>query len=92
VAASEGKGGLQGIRRRATSRPAIFLAMTILIQDRRTNAFLMGDAKWVKQLDYARRFNTSIEALRFCVERQLKDMDVLVCYTGSKSNLRLPLC
>ena len=66
--------------------------MTILVQDRRTNAFLMGDAKWVKQSDHARRFATSIEALRFCVERQLKGMDMLVCYSGPKTNLRLPLC
>ena len=66
--------------------------MTILVQDRRTNAFLMGDAQWVKRLDYARRFATSIEALRFCVERELKGMDVLVCYSGAKNNLRLPLC
>ena len=66
--------------------------MRILVQDRRTNAFLTNEAKWVKQLDYARRFTTSLEALRFCVERELKHMDVLVCYPGHKTNLRLPLC
>jgi hypothetical protein len=66
--------------------------MRILVQDRRTNAFLTGDAKWVKQLDYARPFSTSLDALRFCVERDLKGMDMLVCYPGQKSNLRVPLC
>ena len=66
--------------------------MRILVQDRRTNAFLTGDAKWVKHLDYARPFSTSLDALRFCVERELKDMDMLVCYPGHKSNLRVPLC
>ena len=66
--------------------------MRILVQDRRTNAFLTHDTKWVKQLDYARRFSTSLDALRFCVQRELKGMDLLVCYSGDKNNLRLPLC
>ena len=65
--------------------------MRILVQDRRTNAFLTNDTKWVKQLDYARRFSTSLDALRFCVQRDLKGMDLLVCYSDQK-NLRLPLC
>jgi hypothetical protein len=66
--------------------------MKILVQDRQTNAFLTGDKRWVRQLDYARTFSTSIEALRFCVDTKLTNMDVLVCYPGTKSNLRLPLC
>ncbi|HWN94880.1 MAG TPA: hypothetical protein VNT99_07595 [Methylomirabilota bacterium] len=66
--------------------------MRIVVQDRRTNAYLTGEAKWIRQVDAARRFNTSLEALRFCVARELKNMDVLVCYSGAKSNLRLPLC
>lgn len=66
--------------------------MRIVVQDRRTNAYLSGDAQWIRQMDAARRFNTSLEALRFCVERQLKNMDMLVCYSGAKTNLRLPLC
>jgi hypothetical protein len=66
--------------------------MKIVVQDRRTNAFLMGDASWIRHMDSARRFETSLEALRFCVERKLKNMDVLVCYPGTKTNLRLPLC
>ncbi len=65
--------------------------MRILVQDRRTNAFLTHDTKWAKQLDGARLFSTSLDALRFCVERGLKGMDLLVCYSGQKSNLRLPL-
>ena len=66
--------------------------MRILVQDRRTNQFLTRDAKWVKQVDYARPFGTSLEALRFCVERDLKNMDMLVCYPGQRDTLRLPLC
>ncbi len=66
--------------------------MKILVQDRQTNAFLTGDKRWVRQLDYARTFSTSLEALRFCVDTKLTNMDVLVCYPGTKSNLRLPLC
>jgi hypothetical protein len=66
--------------------------MKIVVQDRRTNAFLAGDAKWIRQLDHARAFTTSLEALRFCTGRDLKGMDVLVCYSDAKTNLRLPLC
>jgi hypothetical protein len=66
--------------------------MKIFVQDRRTNAFLANDARWVRQLDYARVFTTSLEALHFCTGRNLTHMDVLVCYSGHQSNLRLPLC
>ncbi len=66
--------------------------MRIVVQDRRTNAYLTGEAKWIRQMDAARKFSTSLEALRYCVERELKNIDMLVCYPGAKTNLRLPLC
>ena len=66
--------------------------MKIVVQDRKTNAFLTTDARWARQLDYARAFTTSLEALRFCAGKNLTHMDLLVCYPGTKNNLRLPLC
>ena len=66
--------------------------MKILVQDRTTKAFLTADKRWVQQLEFARTFATSLEALRFCFEKNMTNMDVLVCYRGTKSNLRLPLC
>jgi hypothetical protein len=69
----------------------VFLKMKTVVQHRRTNAFLGADGKWIRRIDHARAFATSLEALRFCVERQLKEVDMLVCYPGSRSNLRLPL-
>ncbi len=66
--------------------------MKILVQDRKTNTFLTADRRWVQQLDYARTFSTSLEALRFCLESKLAHKDLLICYPGRKSNLRLPLC
>jgi hypothetical protein len=65
--------------------------MKIVVQDRKTNAFLTQDARWVRQLDYARRFNTSLEALRFCAGHELRDADVLVCFPGARPNMRVPL-
>lgn len=65
--------------------------MKIVIQERRTNAFLTSDGNWIRHVDSALAFNTSLEALRFCAERDLKNMDVLVCYPGAKNNLRVPL-
>jgi hypothetical protein len=65
--------------------------MKIVVQNRKTNAFLTHEAKWVRRLDDARHFATSIEALRFCADRELHDTDMLVCFPGAKSNLRLPL-
>ena len=66
--------------------------MRIVVQDRKTNAFLTADARWARQLDYARTFTTSLEALRFCAGRKLTHIDLLVCYSGAKSNFRMPLC
>jgi hypothetical protein len=62
----------------------------IVVQNRKTNAFLAQDAKWVRHLDYAKPFSTSIEALRFCAERELRETDMLVCHPEMK-NLRVPL-
>ena len=66
--------------------------MRIVVQDRRTNSFLANDARWARHLDYAKAFTTSLEALRYCADRSLSQMDLLVCYPGKKSNLRIPLC
>ena len=66
--------------------------MRIVVQDRRTNAYLTGETNWIYQIDAARRFNTSLEALRFCAQRKLKHMDMLVCYPDGKAKLRVPLC
>ena len=68
------------------------MKMRIVVQDRRTNSFLTNDARCVQQLDYAKAFTTSLEALRYCAGRNLTHMDLLVCYPGAKSNLRMPLC
>lgn len=65
--------------------------MKIVVQNRKTNAFLTADARWVRHFDYARRFTTSLEALRFCAERELRDADMLVCFPGARSNMRVPL-
>ena len=66
--------------------------MKIVVQDRKTNAFLTGEKRWVRQLDFARAFATSLDALRFCHETNLTNIDVVVCYPGARNNLRLPLC
>jgi hypothetical protein len=66
--------------------------MRIVVQDRKTNSFLTNDSRWVQRLDCARAFSTSLEALRFCVEQDLKQIDLLICFPGTKSNLRMPLC
>jgi hypothetical protein len=65
--------------------------MKILVQDRKTHEFLTADKRWVRHLDYARTFPSSLDALRFCVDANLTNIDVLVCYPGTKTNLRLPL-
>jgi len=41
---------------------------------------------------FAQAFATSLDALRFCVAKDITNIDMLVCYPGAKSNLRLPLC
>ena len=51
----------------------------------------MGEMQWVQRMEHARTFPTSLEALRFCVNRELADMDLLVCFNGRKNDLRLPL-
>jgi hypothetical protein len=65
--------------------------MKIVVQNRKTNAFLTQDAKWVQRFESARQFTTSLEALRFCADRQLRETDMVVCFPGARSNMRVPL-
>ena len=69
----------------------VFWKMKIVVQNRKTNAFLTQDAKWARRLDHARNFATSLEALRYCADRQLRDIDMLVCFPGFRANMRVPL-
>lgn len=70
---------------------AISSSMKIVVQNRKTNAFLTPDAKWVRQFEAAHRFANSLEALRFCARRELHDTELLVCFPGHRDNLRVPL-
>jgi len=67
-----------------------FLTMKILVQNRKTNAFLTAGAKWVRHLNLARPFTNPISALRFCADHELRDTDMIVCLPRAKQ-VRLEL-
>ena len=93
AAQAEKKGGLASGDHAGRLLPVrrLFFKMKIVVQNRKTNAFLTEDAKWVKHVDCARGFATSLEALRFCAERDLRETDMLVCFSGAAPDLRVPL-
>jgi len=56
--------------------------MDILIKDPATNLFLNDKALWVQAEAEARRFLLPLDALKFCVEHDIKGMELNFRYPG----------
>jgi hypothetical protein len=50
----------------------------IVVQHRETKCFLSEENAWNNTASLARRFKNSLEALRFCVSKGLRNIDVVV--------------
>ena len=49
----------------------------IMVQHRHTKAYVVGDDKWSGSALLARAFESPYHALHFCVEKELRDTDVV---------------
>jgi hypothetical protein len=52
--------------------------MKIFIRHPRTNLYHGGDGKWVEDLSDARRFSSTIDAVKFVMAKQLDAYEVLM--------------
>lgn len=62
----------------------------VMVQHRDTKAYLDGNDQWISTDESARLFDTSLQALRFCVEKKLRNTEVVVCFPDDRI-VRFPL-
>ena len=65
--------------------------MNILLQNKKTLSYVTDPSKWTMQHEKARLFGTGIEALFYCFNRQLKNMQILGEFVNARFNFTMPV-
>jgi hypothetical protein len=63
--------------------------MNILLQNKKTLSYVKDPSKWTMQLEKALSFGTGIEALFYCLNRQLKNMQILGEFVNPRFNFTI---
>ena len=66
-------------------------AMNILLQNKKTLTYVTGLSTWTIQRKKAHLFETGIEALFFCFNRHLKNMQILGEFVNPRMNFTIPV-
>jgi hypothetical protein len=65
--------------------------MNILLQNKKTLTFVTGPSTSTMQREKAHRFETGVEALFFCFNRHLKNMQILAEFVNPRLNFTMPV-
>jgi hypothetical protein len=65
--------------------------MNILLQNKRTLNYVEGVTGWTTKHEKARVFGTGIEALFFCFNRHIKNMQILGEFVNARLNFIVPV-
>ena len=65
--------------------------MNILLRNKKTLNYVTGPAAWAMEHEKALSFGTGIEALFFCFNRHLKNMQILGEFADSRMNFTIPV-
>ena len=65
--------------------------MSILLQNKRTMRFLDGGGGWTPHRAQARIFGTGLEAVFFCLNHQLANMQILAAFTDWRMDFTVPV-
>jgi len=65
--------------------------MNIFLQNKRTLSCVKGPAGWTVDRAKARVFATGVEALFFCFNRHIKNMQILGDFVNTRLNFTLPV-
>jgi hypothetical protein len=65
--------------------------MNILLQSKKTLSYITDLSTWTKQHEKAHLFETGIEALFFCFNRHLKNMQILGELVNPRINFTIPV-
>ena len=66
-------------------------SMNILLQNKRTLNYVEGPSGWTTKHDRARVFGTGLEALFFCFNRHIANMQILGEFFYARMNFTLPV-
>ena len=66
--------------------------MKIKLQNKWNLAFIKDlDGGWTKNSDLAHHFATDLEALLFCFNRSMKNMQIIACFPDTRMNFCVPV-
>ena len=65
--------------------------MNIFLQNKRTLSYVTGPAGWTADRGKARVFETGIEALFFCFNRHIKNMQILGEFVNPRWDFTIPV-
>ena len=65
--------------------------MNILLQNKKTLSYVTDLSTWTMQHEKAHLFETGIEALFYCFNRQLKNMQILGEFVNPRFNFTIPV-
>lgn len=66
-------------------------SMNILLQNKKTLTYVTDFSTWTMQREKAHLFGTGIEALFFCFNRHLKNMQILGAFVNPRMNFTIPV-
>jgi hypothetical protein len=65
--------------------------VNILLQNRKTSSYVTDLSTWTMQREKARLFVTGIEALFYCFNRHLSNMQILGEFVNPQINFTMPV-
>lgn len=65
--------------------------MTILLQNKQTLNYVEGPAKWTAHAERARVFGTGLEAICFCLNHHIGDMQILGKFVDTRMDFTVPV-
>ena len=65
--------------------------MNILLQNKKTFSYVTDLSTWSTQHEKAHLFGTGLDALFFCFNRQLKNMQILGEFVNPQMNFTIPV-
>jgi hypothetical protein len=65
--------------------------MNILLQNKKTLNYVNGLSGWTKKPEKAQVFGTGLEALFFCFNRRIANMQILGNFLDARMNFTMPV-
>jgi hypothetical protein len=65
--------------------------MNILLQNKKNFSYLTNRSTWTMRPEKAHLFDTGIEALFFCFNHHLKNMQILGQFVNQRMNFTIPV-